>query len=336
MEIGIALVGAGRFGRVLGAQVRATPGLRLVAITDRDPATAKLAGRELEVPVVASTGAAIEHPQATAVIVATSHASHAAAATAALEAGRHVFVEKPLAITVADCARVIATADRADRRLLVGHVMRLVPVVRAAMEILDSGRLGRPLGVWMLRHQPLTRTGWMAQRATFGNLLHSPAIHSLDLMNQILGRSRLIFAQAAPVIQSDVEYPDLEFVQVGYEGGPIGAMGATVSDPLYGPSGTNSARIVCERGSLAFDVGAGTIDVQVIGGPLSRTTITVADWGLTGAIQSELANFRDLVRGEAAPFVTPEEGLRAVELCEAADHSIATGAPVALPLPVPV
>ena len=116
-------------------------------------------------------------------VVATSHESHVALAIASLQAGRHVFVEKPMATTVADCSRIIAAADEASRHLLVGHVMRLVPVVRSAMEILKSDQLGRPLGVWMLRHQPLTRTGWMARRATFGNLLHSPAIHSLDLMN---------------------------------------------------------------------------------------------------------------------------------------------------------
>lgn len=93
------------------------------------------------------------------------------------------------------------------------------------------------------------------------------------------------------------------------------------------------ARIVCEGGSLAFDVAAGTIDVQVSGGAPSRTTISVDEWGLSGAIRDELVNFRDLIRGEATPFVTPAESLRAVELCEAADYSIATGAPVTLPLP---
>ena len=69
--------------------------------------------------------------------------------------------------------------------LLVGHVTRLLPVVRTALERIRRGDIGEPLAVAMVRHQDLPRRGWRARRADYGTLLHSPAVHNLDVMNAI-------------------------------------------------------------------------------------------------------------------------------------------------------
>jgi phthalate 4,5-cis-dihydrodiol dehydrogenase len=331
-RIGVGLIGAGGFGRRLAVAANSTPGLVVRALTDANPIAAAAAEQDLGIPAVATLEQLLSDDRINAVIVATPHATHLPIAQLAAKAGRHIFMEKPLAITVADCRAVIDLVENERVALLVGHVMRLLPLVMKALEILDSGYIGEPVAAWMLRHQPLERRGWFARRRDFGMVLHSPAIHNLDLMNRVLGRAETVTALASPTIQPGVDYSDLVGALVAYTGGRIGSIGATISDPLYSPSGTNSARIMATKGTMAFDVTTGIIDVQKTGGRLKRLTIEVADWGLEGALVSEFANFAAIIRGQAEPFVKHEEALRAVELCEAADRSIASGGTVTLPL----
>lgn len=322
--IGVGLVGAGSFGRRLASRLPSVPGMRLVALHDADPATAAAASTELGVPASDSVGALIGHGDVSAVVIATPHASHAPIALEAAGAGRHLFVEKPLAVTTVDARRIADAARSAGVALVVGHVTRLLPVPRRVFELLDGGIIGQPLAAWMIRHQPLVRRGWMTRRADFGMVLHSPAVHNIDLLLRILGPARTVRALAAPAIQR-IEYPDIVSMLVAHEGGGVGSLGATVSDPLFAPAGTSSARIVGAEGGLAFDVATGRIHHQRIDERLVEERIDVEGWGLDNAVTTELASFRDAIRGDVEPFVAPIDAIRAVALCEAADRSIEAG-----------
>lgn len=326
-EIGVGLIGAGSFGRRLAAGVRSVPGLRLAALHDADMTAAGAAADQLGVPAVGSVDALLARTDVDAVIIATPHATHAPIAIAAAAAGRHLFVEKPLALTVADASAIARAAERAGVQLVVGHVTRLLPLVVAALERLDEGSIGRPLAVWMVRHQPLTRRGWMSRREDFGMLLHSPAVHNVDLLLRILGPATSVMAMAAPPVQA-VGYPDIVSILVGHASGAVGSLGATVSDPLFGPSGTSSARIVGTEGGMAFDVATGRLDVQRTDGPLESANVDVPGWGLDAAVVEELVSFRDAIMGLAPPFVAPADAVAAVAVCEAADRSLTTGLPV--------
>lgn len=329
-RIGIGLVGAGSFGRQLGEGVHRVEGLELVGIVDPDADAAADASRRLEAPVFASLEALLDDPSVDAVVVATPHATHHDISITALSAGRHVFVEKPLAISTDDASGIIAAAETADRVLVVGHVTRLLPLVKLALERLDRGEIGDPRGAWMVRNQPLQRRGWMARSADFGMLLHSPAVHNVDLMNLILGRPTRVSAMAAPVIQSEVDYPDVVAILVDYAAGAVGSLGATVSDPMYGPGGTSSARIVGDRGGLEFDIATGRIDLQAADGVLEQVHLEVPGWGVEDAVTEELQSFAAAIRGDAEPFVTPDEALAAVAVVDAAARSIETGRTIEL------
>lgn len=328
--IGVGLIGAGAFGRRLAEGVRRSTDLRLVALHDPADEAADDASRSLEVPAAPTLEALLEDRAVEGVIVATPHATHAPIALAAIAAGRHLFVEKPLTITTADARAVIEAATSAGRVLVVGHVTRLLPLVRTALERLDVGAIGTPRAAWMVRHQPLRRRGWMARAVDFGMLLHSPAVHNVDLLVRVLGRPVRAVAMAAPPIQAEVDYPDVVGVLVEHASGAIGSLGATVSDPLYGPGGTSSARIVGDAGGLAFDVATGTLDVQREGGELDRTTFDAPGWGLEDAIDAELASFAAAIRGAAPPFVSPDDAFMAVAVVEAAATSIELRQPVAV------
>ena len=129
-----------------------------------------------DVRVGSSAADAIEDPSIESVVVATPIASHAALAISALEAGKHVFVEKPLAMSSADAWHVVEAAERADRRLVVGHTFlydagfeRLHalladdPVQRASFAWLKYGTFDEPL-VWNLLPHEISLTLWLVGR----------------------------------------------------------------------------------------------------------------------------------------------------------------------------
>jgi predicted dehydrogenase len=120
-DLGIAVIGMGRWGRRI-IRVFAEHANVVICCNRGDPA-AKQWLRDVHPSIEHTTevGVVLGHPGVEAVVIATPIASHADLAVAALSAGKHVFVEKPLATSVRECDRAIEAAERADRRLFVGH-----------------------------------------------------------------------------------------------------------------------------------------------------------------------------------------------------------------------
>src|SRR5262249_26514594 len=150
--IGVGVVGAGfRSGLATAAELPGTS--RVVAVADVDTAAARRAVRERHpaADVHADHRTLLDRTDVDAVLLITPDHTHAARACEALQAGKAVFVEKPLAITVADCDRVLRTARETGSRLYVGHNMRHMPVVRAMREIVERGDIGAVQSVWV-RH----------------------------------------------------------------------------------------------------------------------------------------------------------------------------------------
>lgn len=150
-QTGVAVVGCGRWGRNL-ARCFSRLGA-LVAVADADAAQAGRLGAEFAVPALAPE-AAIGDPRVQAVAVVTSPSSHHALATAAIAAGRHVFVEKPLALDLAGAGDIAARARAAGVVLMTGHILRFHPAFAALQALVAEGRLGRLLRLHASRHAP--------------------------------------------------------------------------------------------------------------------------------------------------------------------------------------
>lgn len=141
--IGIAVIGAGYWGPNLVRNAQATPGLRLRYLCDLDAERARrVLGGYSTVAVTTSVEQLLADPEVDAVAVATPAASHYEVAAAALEAGKHVLVEKPLAASFADGAKLVATAEERRRVLMLDHTYCYTPAVRRLRELLHGGDLG--------------------------------------------------------------------------------------------------------------------------------------------------------------------------------------------------
>jgi predicted dehydrogenase len=181
--------------------------------------------------------------------------------------------------------------------------------------------------------QSIQRLGWFSRRDLFGNLLHSPGVHSLDLMNYLLGEPASVFAQSAPPIQHQVEYPDTMTVTVTYANGCVGSLFASVSDALDPPAGTDTLRLLCENGALSIDFRPPGLLSYVVGGRERIVRGRSADRRQAGAdhaVRAELENFAACIRRCATPFIDPLEASAAVALCEAAEISSCNKLPVAV------
>jgi predicted dehydrogenase len=142
-RIGLAVIGAGYWGPNLVRNAQATPAMRLEYLCDLDVARARqVLGDYSTVRASADLDEVLSDPAVDAVAIATPAATHLGIAMAALGAGKHVLVEKPLAATYADGAKLVQTADEAGLVLMLDHTYCYTPAVSRLRELVRGGDLG--------------------------------------------------------------------------------------------------------------------------------------------------------------------------------------------------
>ena len=144
-KLGVGLLGCGAFGRFCLSEFGAIPGLRAAAVADTIPEAARKTGEEFGLPACADIHALAACDDVQIIHIATPPSTHCELAIAALDAGKHVLCEKPLATTLADARHMIDAARTARRFLAVNLIMRYDPLNQAVASILDAGMLGAPL-----------------------------------------------------------------------------------------------------------------------------------------------------------------------------------------------
>ena len=200
LSLGVAIVGCGLIGRKRAA---ALPGARLVACADLDPERAQALAASVK-PAAAAVPRwqdAVTRADVDLVVVATTNDALAAVTLAAIEAGKHVIVEKPAARSVAELEPLIAAARARQRCVRVGFNHRYHPALQKAREIVDSGALG-PLMFIRGRYGHGGRVGydteWRANPArSGGGELIDQGVHLIDLSRWFLGAFTTIDGFAA-------------------------------------------------------------------------------------------------------------------------------------------
>jgi predicted dehydrogenase len=241
----LGLVGAGRFATFLAESLADLPDVRIVAVADADPARGRLLAGRLTARAVGEWLPLIDDPGIDAIVVATPPDSHARIALAALDAGRHVFCEKPLATQPGDAARVAAAVASSGRVLVVDHVLRYNPVLRCVQQL-------RPLlgAVQRLSYEndasdeDLADDHWFWDEHRSGGIFVEHGVHSFDAASMLLG------SQPTAVSAMSVQRPDSELVD---------GVAATALHPggvlsTYTHSFAHASR--CERQVMRLDHGA--------------------------------------------------------------------------------
>lgn len=202
-----------RHARVLTSALRdAEPMFRVVGVVDRDVARAVEAARKWGVPALASEAEAIDSSDV--VVIATPIATHADLATAVLEAGRDVFVEKPVCASVDEAHTVLAVAARERRRVFVGHSERFNPVVRALARLLRGDEV---LAIELHRIGAGRQPG-----PDEPGVLVNLGVHDFDLAAYLSGAPIEVRDAVGRSVSDDAGAEDLAHVLLSSRGGSVG------------------------------------------------------------------------------------------------------------------
>ena len=154
MNLKIGLVGLGTAGRSLPLAAAQIPGVAFIAGADLRAEAREQYRAEFGIQTFDSLASMCAMKDLDVVYVATPNPFHAEHAIAALAAGKHVMVEKPMALTLEDSDRMIATAEKNRLKLMVAHTRSFNPPIRKIREVISSGRLGRVTQVHTIRYSP--------------------------------------------------------------------------------------------------------------------------------------------------------------------------------------
>jgi predicted dehydrogenase len=248
--LGLGLVGAGRFGAFLLDAVADLPDVTVRAVADRDHATASDLAKRHDAQTY-DVADLLTDPEVDVVVVATPPATHAALTVAALEAGRHVFCEKPLATTAEELEAVIAAAEDSAGVLVVDHVLRHNPLLHAVQRLQEHliGRPHRFLFENDASDEDLPCDHWFWDERTSGGILVEHGVHFFD------AAAMLVHRPVTAVQGTSARRPD----------GPVDMVTATAhhgDDVLatHTHSFTHAHR--CERQLLRLDHGAAETRVE--------------------------------------------------------------------------
>ncbi|MCX7782985.1 MAG: Gfo/Idh/MocA family oxidoreductase [Meiothermus sp.] len=260
-------------------------------------------------------------------IVATPSGLHYAQAKAALEAGVHVLVDKPLTLKVEEALELVALARRHNRRLGVLFPRRSDPVYQAVKQALDSGVLGQPvlLSITMPYYRSPEYYRSAAWRGTWaldgGGILMNQGIHLVDLALWWLGRAVQVNALSATLTHT-IEVEDTVAVNARFENGALlNLCGTTASQP----GSAHTLELCGTRGSLRIE-GEQVVRWDVPGFPRPEAdpdTPTDRQVSLAGH-RRIIEDFIGAVREERDPLVSGAEGVKSLEFVEAAYASAQT------------
>jgi predicted dehydrogenase len=191
-QVRVGVIGLGMMGREHARVLAASALSELVGCADVREVAQENAPDG--VPFFAHSEELIHLEGLEAVIVATPEAEHRSVVESAFSAGLHVLVEKPIATTLPDADAIIAAAERARRRLVVGHLLRFDPRYIAVREEIESGRLGQPLHLTARRNCLLAEGAYAAPRSTLPLYM---GVHDLDLFLWYAGPLASVYSTGA-------------------------------------------------------------------------------------------------------------------------------------------
>lgn len=230
--IRICLIGAGRAGRVHAHSLaRHVAGARLAAIVDgAAEATAKAQADFGIETSFASVEEALDWGRFDAVVITTPTFTHCDFAVAAARAGKHVFVEKPMALTLGECDAMIEAAEQAGIVLQIGFMRRFDPEFRAAFQRIEAGEIGRPMLVKSLTHGPGLPPPWARNLKLSNGMLAEVNSHDWDTVRWLMGSDPARVAAETANFKgfahgvADPDFYDTVLVSIRFESGALGSI----------------------------------------------------------------------------------------------------------------
>ncbi len=334
----VCLIGAGRAGLVHARNLaQRTPRGELAAVCDTNATLLNETGDELGIPQAmrfADYREAVRSPAIDAVVIVTPTFLHREIAVAAAEAGKHVFLEKPMAVTIEECQAIIAATGKANVKLQIGFMRRFDEGFMRAGEVLDSGELGRVMIIKSTGRGPGGPGPWMWDLKKSNGIVAEVNSHDIDSLHWYTGSAiTTAYAQGHnfKMPEAREKFPDFYDNVVAtfrFADDTLGVIDGTCP-AHYGYDAR--VEILCEKGVI-FVGSAKQEGMEYITVEQGLRGSAVKSWRtlFRDAYLAEMEHFIDCVLRDQQPRVTGLDGLHAVAVVLAVNESIRTGLPAAV------
>jgi len=332
MALRVALVGMGRIGRTHLQALSTTDAADVVGIYDQDEARARERAEAAGVRrVYASWRNVLDDRDVQCVAVLLPHDVHEQYAVEALQAGKHVVCEKPLAPTLPECDRMLAAAGRAGRKLLPVHNRVYSQAIEKMGEIVRQEGIGEVVLAQTTGFEaPPTVQTWLATPRGGGGVLMSQAVHPMYALRWLLGdvaRVSCLFGDRKIV---DMSAEDQAVVLLKFANGIAGEMTCTFGI-AHGPL-DHSITFHGRDGYLTMTSRRLFAIAPRLFGDTAQHEIEIAETDHASAFRRMWEDYAHGILDDAPTRQTGEDGKRAVEIVQAAYRSNATGRTIDLPL----
>jgi predicted dehydrogenase len=263
-----------------------------------------------------------------AVVLTTPNSVHAPQAIKAAKNGKHIFVEKPMALSVDECKEMIAAGKEAGVVLAVGHKQRRLARYRKAKDLMEKGAIGEVVlaeasfsGDMGMKLTP-EMWRWYRKESPAGPL-GTFSVHHADNFNHLVGPVKRVTAFMSKVC-GKAEADDVISAAVEFESGALGYLGGSFLTPsreFLQIHGTEGVVLVDQEGGSAYYQKKGTRN-------LVKQPLSDADTQRRDSLAEEIDEFASCIQEGGRPEVTGEEGLAAVAVIEAIVKSAESGSPV--------
>ena len=324
-SVTLACVGAGYWGKNLVRVFDGLPDARLKTICDSSSEIRKsMRDQYHEVEVSAEYGEVLADPEIDAVVLAVPAVRHFDATKMALEAGKHVYVEKPMTMCSSEAEELVELADRQSRMLMVGHLMEYHPAVELLKKLIDGGDLGEIYYLY-------------AQRVNLGivrrdeNALWSLAPHDVSILLYLLGQEPdSVSARGECYLQDGVE--DVVFVNLHFADGKMAQIQVSWLDPHK----IRQLTIVGSQKMVVFDDTESSEKVRIYDKAADRDDyesygdaitlrfgdVVIPHINMAEPLKLEAQHFVECIQGGIHPRSDGTDGLRVVRVLEAAQNSL--------------
>jgi UDP-N-acetylglucosamine 3-dehydrogenase len=339
-EIRAGLIGCGNIGAGAHAPAYArVPEVRLVAVCDQVLERATALAAETSADACQDYRRLLARDDIDMVDLCVPTAQHAPLAIDALKAGKHVLCEKPMARSLAEADAMIAAAQQAGLKLMIGHVRRFDHRYTTIKAAIDAGDIGRPVYIRRAERQwlPFPAGAWFWNTELGGGVILDIGVHIADLLRWYFGQDPTsVYAVGRQAREAARQANSYDHALITYHF-PSGAVGLGEASWAYPPSFGGglyaSLDVVGTEGKLQYsdqDSNPMLIFDAETGAEFPRyfRFMSTTEY----AFQAEICHFVCCILDDRSPLISPEDARTALEMALAARRSTATGQPVSLPL----
>lgn len=338
--LGFGIIGCGMIARWHANAVKSIPGARLIGVTDTFEQSRKAFAKEYEVKDFDSVEALLKAPEIDVICICTPSGLHAPLAIQAAEAGKHVIVEKPMALTLKEADDVIKAVEANKVKMAVISQLRFTPAVMKIKETVDKGELGRLVcgDIYMKYYRSqeyYDKGGWRGTwKMDGGGALMNQGIHGVDLLLYMMGPVKSVFAYTRTLARK-IEVEDTAAAVVEFKNGAIGVIQGTTS---VFPGAPRRLEISGDKGTIVLEedsIASWSIEGQEIpediklGHTENMSASNPAAFGFEGHIK-QISDMVDAIKYDRKPMVDQYDGRRPVELIVSIYESSRTGKSVEL------